>query len=340
MLNKITLENFRSFKKKSFKFSEKTQIIGKNGSGKSNLLEAIRYSSIFKSFRVKREKYLINNENEYFNLKSSFENNDGDKKEIFVNFSDKKTVSINKNKVPVSKLIGEIPTVLFWEDDLNILLGSPSYRRKFINSAICQYSKIYLKDLVEYNKVIKQRNRQLFLISVNRLNENLLDIWDEQLVILNRKINQKRVEFFKLLQENYQRIIGLGKSDFRSLKIVPKLTLINQETLSQQRKIDIKYNHTTIGSHHDDLLINFKGKNLANFGSRGQQKTAIIFLKLAEKELLESQIKNKLVILLLDDIFSELDKDNQKLVLDTTKNGQVILSSIEEQEIEGEIIKL
>ncbi|PJB51187.1 DNA replication and repair protein RecF, partial [Candidatus Berkelbacteria bacterium CG_4_9_14_3_um_filter_33_5] len=188
MLNKITLENFRSFKKKSFKFSEKTQIIGKNGSGKSNLLEAIRYSSIFKSFRVKREKYLINNENEYFNLKSSFENNDGDKKEIFVNFSDKKTVSINKNKVPVSKLIGEIPTVLFWEDDLNILLGSPSYRRKFINSAICQYSKIYLKDLVEYNRVIKQRNRQLFLISVNRLNENLLDIWDEQLVILNRKI--------------------------------------------------------------------------------------------------------------------------------------------------------
>jgi len=308
--------------------------------GKMDLLEAIRYSSILKSFRVKREQYLINNGSDYFNLKSEFENNDGDIKEIFINYSGKKSVLLNKNREPVSKLVGEIPTVLFWEDDLNILLGSPNYRRKFINSAICQYSKIYLQDLVEYNRVIKQRNRQLFLISVNNLDENLLDIWDQQLVVLNQKINQKRVEFFQLLEKNYQKIASLGKSDFKSLKIVPKLIQVDQKILEQQRRVDIKHNYTTIGSHHDDFSINFKGKNLANFGSRGQQKTAIIFLKLAEKELLESQIKNKSVTLLLDDIFSELDKDNQKLVLDTTKNGQVILSSIEKQEIKSDVIEL
>ncbi len=340
MLNKITLENFRSFKNNSFEFSNRTQIIGKNGSGKSNLLEAIGYSSILKSFRVKREKYLINNDSEYFNIKSIFEDDDGDVKEIFINYSGKKSAMLNKNKEQASRLIGEIPTVLFWEDDLSILLGSPNYRRKFINSVICQYSKIYLGDLVEYNRVVKQRNRQLYLVSINNSDESLLDIWDNQLVSLNLKINQKREQFFDLLNENYKKITSQGKSEFSSLKIVPKLINIDIDTLRRQRKIDLRRNYTTIGSHHDDFVIMFKGRDLSNFGSRGQQKTAIIFLKLAEKELLESRIKNKSVTLLLDDIFSELDKFNQQLVLETAKKGQVILSSIEKQNIEGEVIRL
>ena len=329
LIKSLKLISFRSFKKAEFNFDRVTQIVGDNGTGKTNILEAIRLLSVLKSFRAKIENEMINYIGDYLSVIGEVETVENNHKEVSVYLDKKQKIAkINKTKHRFSEFIGFIPTVLFSSSDLEIVSGPPNFRRRFIDSAICQYNHVYLRDLLELKAILKQRNSLLEQIKNNLRDTSTLEIWNNKLIEINAKIYFERERFF-------ESISSILKSLDSSITITPILAQLTLEMLDKALRNDLRYLSTTIGPHHDDFKILLDKKDASIYGSRGEQKTAIIILKIAEKRTLEKHLKGETAILLLDDIFSELDAQNQKKILDLSDDGQVILTSIGKQKVGG-----
>lgn len=315
-LKSLKIVNFRNCSKILFKPDKNINILyGKNGSGKTNLVEAIYMLSLTKSFRQMNDKYLIQNGKEFTTIEGIVAT-ETDKNTYKLIIEPKgKTVNINKSKINLlSDYISRIQIVLFHPNDLRIIKDTPSVRRKYLNIEISQFDKKYLLCLSEYNKLLKQRNAYLKQLSVNsNSSSDYLEILTENLIKKGISILKFREEYFNNLNSYvdyyYQQISKVGKLKLNYHSHYKEKTFDEILKLYQKNyNKELNFGKTLIGVHLDDFDILLEEKNIRDFGSEGQQKNSIIALKFAEIKFI-SEIKNTKPILILDDIFSELDKE-------------------------------
>ena len=329
-ITKIKLENFRNYAKQEIAFNNGINVIyGDNAQGKTNILEAIFLCSMGKSFRTTRDKDLIKLNESYTKINIEYEKSDrtgrieyfiGDKKNVVVN-----GVKLNK----LSQLLGNINSIIFSPDDIEVLKGAPQKRRKFLNMMISQLRPAYLFNLNAYNKTLEQRNNYLRQIKLENKPEEMLEIWDEKLATHAQIIYTYREEF---VEKILSKIIDIHKNITDSkevINIVYKSEFINKDDfikkLKSARKKDILRGYTSVGVHRDDFEIYINNKNINLYGSQGQFRTSILSLKLSELYVIYDEI-GEYPILLLDDFMSELDEKRRKKFVENITEAQVILT--------------
>jgi DNA replication and repair protein RecF len=313
-IHKIKVINFRNYDKLELEFNPcKNIIIGRNGSGKTNIVEAIYVLALTKSFRGTREDVIIKHDKDITRIEGEVKDK---RKESFKVILDKNKKTVKKgNKVikRISDYISNINVVLFTSEDLKLIKDTPNTRRKLINVELSQFSNEYLKYLTLYNKIMKQRNMYLKTLYLNgNASKEYLDIITNQLVNYGIKIYEYRKEFIDdisiYITDIYKSITGKN-----NLKLVYKSDYLNKtkegilKAYKRSTNSDIKNGQTSLGIHKDDFDFSLNEVNLKDFGSEGEQKNAIIALKLAELELFKNK-KGIIPILILDDLYSELDK--------------------------------
>lgn len=335
-IKKIYLENFRNYKSQEIVLNKKINIFhGNNAQGKTNILEALYYCSIGRSFRTYKDVDLINLQEENAKIKIEYEKNDRNNEiEIFLNKSEKKIVKLNKIKLTKnSELIGNINIVVFSPDDIIILKQGPDKRRKFIDILISQLKPRYLFELSSYNKILENRNTVL-----KNKNTEMIDIWDEQLATYAEKIYSFRKEYIEKIQEKLIDIQPEITNKKESITIKYKTDFKNKEQfkelLKDRLKLDLIKGYTGVGPHREDFNIYINDKDLYTYGSQGQHRTAILALKMAEIKIIKDEIGEN-PIFLLDDVTSELDMERISLIFNYIKDYQVLITCTEIEAILG-----
>ena len=342
MLKKLKLTNFRNFTNKEIEFSEGVNVINApNAKGKTNILEAIFFLATGKSFKARKEEECIKHNVEIARISAyGLEHNaleivltkgvDGlpagrqgwPKKKFLVNGVSKRAIDFSDN----------IKTVLFGPWDMDLVAGPPAIRRKFLDTVLSQVDREYRRTIGSYEKGIRQRNRLLFRIREENVSRNNLLFWNQLLIKNGNYITEKRQDLIEFINSRWSLITGHYSLEYDS-------SVISEGRLEQYKNEEIATGMTLVGPHRDDFVfqtLNSKSEilNLATYGSRGEQRMAILWLKLAELSFVE-QKTSELPILLLDDIFSELDHHHRKVVLDNIRNHQVIITSADKHHIEG-----
>ena len=338
-INNIKLNNFRNYNNKEINLHENINVFfGENAQGKTNIIESIFLCSIGKSFRTNKEKELIKFNEEKTLVEINYEKSDRTGN-IKIEIGEKKQVYLNGIKIKkLSELLGNINVVIFTPDDINILKGGPQNRRKFLDIMISQLRPNYMHILSLYNKTLEQRNNYLKQIKIEKKDENLLDIWDEKLIDYGIKIYEYRKEFLEKIKnkiKNIHQVITNGKENLEIEYISDAITrqnFINE--LKSRRKLDIIKGYTTKGIHRDDFIIYINKKEVGTFGSQGQNRTAMLSLKLSELQVIYDDI-GEYPILLLDDFMSELDSKRRESFLNNIKDIQVIITCTEKLRLEN-----
>lgn len=341
----LKLYNFRNYDSISFDFSNKQNIIiGPNGSGKTNIVEAIYVLAITKSFRGTLDRILIKDNQKELSIEGTI------KDKIIHNYKiilseDGKIVKIDNNKIAkLSNYISKINVVLFTPEDTNIIKNSPTSRRNMVNIEISQMENGYLHLLNEYNKILKQRNAFLKLMYINKLaSPDYLWILTEKLIEYGLKISEYREKFINNIQKYYDKINeSITKKTGLKVSYVSTYKNKTKEELLKKYKDyldkDVIIGKTNLGVHHDDFIFSLQGKNLKDYGSEGEQKNAIICFKLA---LIEVYIKEKDIypILILDDLFSALDaKKINNILKKINKNLQIFITTTDLKHINTKIL--
>ena len=340
ILKKIKVVNYRNLVKQEVNFSNNINIfIGDNAQGKTNLLESIYFLALTKSYRT-NDINLINKDSISTKIKGDIRDS-GIFKTLSVELSDSnKKVKINNNEISkISDYITNLNVVLVSPEDINILQGTPAERRNFLNIELSQISKNYIKKYNEFNKILKIRNNYLKMCYGNlNTDKRYLDSLTENLIDREIDIYQERNNFINLSNENvsniYKDIIGIS-----NFKIVyePNIDLDNFDREYLKEKLTQKYNNslnkeiengmTLYGPHRDELKFLINNEDIKIYGSQGQQKVAIIALKLSEISIFKD-ITGTYPIILLDDVFSELDvKTRNKLIKYIPLDIQVIITT-------------
>lgn len=337
-INDIKLVNFRNYNDKIIKLYNNINVFyGENAQGKTNILEAIFLCSIGKSFRTSKEKELIKfNENKSL-VEINYQKKDREGK-IKIELGEKKQIFLNGIKLKkLSELLGNINMVIFTPEDINILKGSPQNRRKFLDIMISQLRPNYMHLLTLYLKTLEQRNNYLKQIKFENKDEKLLDIWDEKLVEYGIKIYEYRKNYIEKLYKYVKIIHKEITNEKEKIEIKyfsdanTRQNFINE--LKSRRKIDIIKGYTTKGVHRDDFMIYINDKEIQIYGSQGQNRTAVLSLKLAELNVISEEIGEN-PILLLDDFMSELDSKRRKNFLERIRDIQVIITCTEKLVLE------
>ena len=341
-IKKIKINNFRNYKSQEINLEKNINIFyGENAQGKTNIIEAIFLSSMGKSFRAKKDKEMIMLGEEKSNIEIEYEKTDRDGK-IKIELGNKKIVYINGIKIKkLSELLGKVNVVIFTPDDINILKGGPQNRRRFLDIMISQLRPNYMYNLNLYLKTLEQRNNYLRQIREENKNENMLDIWDEELSNYAINIYNYRKEFIEKIKNKIKNIHSEITNNKEEIEI-EYLSECNSkekylELLKQRRKLDIIKGYTTKGIHRDDFNIYINKKELEIYGSQGQHRTAILSLKLSELNIVKDEIGES-PILLLDDFMSELDEKRRKNFLEKINDVQVIITCTEKIDIENKEI--
>jgi DNA replication and repair protein RecF len=327
-INKLKLYKFRCFENYEIDFSDKINIlVGDNAVGKTSVVEAIHCFGFAKSHRTNNDIQLIKSGNDHSFIKGIFENQ-GRKSEITLSFTEKGKKIINNSK-PYSNLsdyIGFLNVVIFCPEDLELVKGGPANRRKFLDSNISQINPLYLKSSINYRKILKERNEVLKQIAEEVSKDyNLLDVYTKTLVKEAKNIIKARNEFIDLINPHIEKIAKVISNDKElvKLKYMPSVEYEKiEEVFKTNLKNDLFYKTTTKGPHRDDFEIELNGVNIANFGSQGQQRTAVLALKLALAEVISKNNSNLIVI--LDDVFSELDLNRQNQIISLLNNSKQI----------------
>ncbi|MDI3548520.1 MAG: replication and repair protein RecF [Halanaerobiales bacterium] len=326
-LEKILLKNYRNLKESLLELNSNLNIlVGYNGQGKTNFLESIYLLGTGSSHRTGLDRELINWEEEKALIQVLLVRKDQNLKISILLDGSQKKIEINNTPIErVSELIGNLNVVLFSPEDLNLVKGGPANRRRFLDVEVSQVSSYYYYLLHKYNHVLKQRNNLLKDIRDGKGNKELLEIWDEKLVELGSKVILKRmevVEKLKILARLTQRRITNGVENL-VIDYQPglkgeidreRVSLIFKQDLVNNRKIELERGYTLVGPHRDDLVFKINGVDVRKYGSQGQQRTTALALKLAELEFMKSET-GEYPILLLDDVFSELDELRRSTLL-------------------------
>lgn len=328
-INKLQLINFRNYENLNIDLAPGINLfIGPNAQGKTNVLEAIYLCATGRSFRTHKDQEMIKWDQSFFKIGVNFHRKP-------INFHidflyDKKQKKIKINGLPqkkLSDLIGQLQVVLFSPEHLQLIKGGPGERRRFIDILLSQINPMYFHALQQYYKVLNQRNN--LLKTTNYLSSQLnsqLEVWDSQLVEWGSRIILKRFETVGKLEglaQKYHQTITEGDEEFtlsyrcsiaQEERNKGHLTRQYSELLEQRRKVDVLKGYTSIGPHRDDLIFLVNQIDLKNFGSQGQQRTAVLALKMAEVDLIQLE-SGDAPILLLDDVMSELDDRRSKFLV-------------------------
>ena len=343
-LSKLLLQNFRSYQNQLFEFDPKLNLIlGPNGSGKTNILEAVFFLSSGKSFRSSSQSKLINWSSYFSSVRAKLIDNQKDTTEIEVRISKDPKLStgsisrkflIEKVIKTRKKYLGIIKNVVFQPEDIRLITGSPTRRRDFLDEIFFQTEWRYSSALSQYNRGLKHRNELLDQIKQNLASPNDLFYWDQVLIKNSKIIHDFRIAFVKSVNTFFSNHNDL---QINTISINYRPSILNEDKLKNNYQIDLNRGYTQIGPHRDDFsldnsIFGASDKNLAFWGSRGQQRLAVLALRLAQINFLEETYHDK-PILLLDDIFSELDLEHQQLVVKVCQKYQTIFTSSEPDSI-------
>ena len=334
-LKSLNLTNFRNYAHLELNFDQRPTIfVGNNAEGKSNILEAVYLLSTSKSQRVENEDELIKTGEEFLKVEGFLE--DGGETELLV-ILNRETVDVNldrstkRKKVLVNGIsrravdfIGNLPAVIFYPSDINMVTGAPSLRRWHLDLGLAQIDTDYKKSLSQYEQFLTARNRVLKRIREGHAKIDELDYWTDELVTLGEEVRVKREEFFNFIN-NLQTPLGEFRFEY-------KVSPISLEKLKETNGREVVSAQTLIGPHRDDFEILLEGRNMAHFGSRGGQRTATLAFKLAQLEYM-AKILGKRPILLLDDVFSELDANHRAHVVDIVGKQQTLIATVELENI-------
>ena len=345
-IDSLSLMNFRNYETLNISFGNLNIIYGLNGSGKTNIVEAIYMLALTKSFRINNDKIMIKKGK----IKAKIKGNvlkKNDENEFGVEISnDGKTVTINGEKQDkVSDYVSRINVILFNPSDTRLIDDAPSERRKMLNIEISQIYKEYLVVLTNYQHILKQRNFYIRGMYINgSYTSEYLDILTKKLVEYGKVICKYRQDFIdninKYITNNYEKIFGSGTLKVRyvsTFKNKSEDDLIKRFKDNYQKELSV--GKTLEGIHHDDIMFILDNNNLKEWGSEGQRKNAIISFKLAEINVI-NEIKGYYPILILDDLFSELDKEKITNLLGMLdRNVQTFITTTDLKNISKKVIK-
>jgi len=334
-LTDLTVQGFRNYDKAELSFSKGVNVfLGENAQGKTNLMESIYVLALARSHRTSRDKELIGWDHEFAKVSSVVQTNTTTLPlEILLSNKGKRAKLNHLEQKKLSNYIGHLNVILFAPEDLSLVKGSPSVRRKFIDMELGQMSAIYLHHLSEYQKILKQRNQYL---KQNKYNKEFdviyLDILTEQLAEHGSEVLFQRYRFVKQLEKWAGPIQDEISQDQEHLQIRYSSAVdfeqhtesseINKDLLAlykENQSRELEQGTTVIGPHRDDLKFYVNEKNIQTYGSQGQQRTTALSIKLAEIELMK-ETTGEYPVLLLDDVLSELDDERQTHLLKAIEN--------------------
>jgi len=325
----LSLQNFRSYRKKKFKFVKNTTLlIGDNATGKTNILEAIYLLSVGRSFRATREQQMILYGEEVGRVKGELE--DGELEivltvgEVIGQKTPRKRYLVNGVGKRKMDFVGKLKCVLFRPEDIDLVLGSPSNRREYLDGVLEQIDKEYRRSSLAYQKGLRQRNKLLWKIREGEAERKQLLFWNKMLVKNGEIIFKEREKYLMWVNQELRKKQSDLRLDYDSSRI-------SEKRLEQYSNQEIAAGKTLVGPHRDDFrfIVQRKGKvekDLSIYGSRGEQRMAILGVKLNELEYV-SKVTEDRPVLLLDDIFSELDHKHRDKVLRLLVKQQTIITT-------------
>src|SRR3989344_857358 len=342
ILKHLTLQHFRNYSKATFNFSENiTAIVGPNTAGKTNLIESIMLLVSGKSYLLEKDVFLTQSGKQVGRVKGTAVSEEEKKQLEVVIPSDignddgqttppkmMKRYLVNGVAKRRVDFVGILKAVLFVPTDLDIVIAGPSHRRAFLDTVLEQTDREYRVALSSYAKALRQRNALLELArETGRRKTEQFEYWDSLLIGYGETISEKRTELIDYVNEQKKSLLSFSLSYDQSV--------LSKERLLQYKDAEVASGVTLVGPHRDELLL-FIGKNKEAkvFASRGQQRLLVLELKLLELSFIEEKSGER-PMLLLDDIFSELDQEHIDLVLETIKRQQTILTTTHEEFLNG-----
>lgn len=327
-LEKLSLINFKNYVQADFNYSARLNcFVGNNGTGKTNLLDAIHYLSLTKSYFNLVDSQNIKYDAEFFMIKGIFQMEQRTETvSCSVQRNRKKKFSRNKKDYKrLAEHIGLLPVVMISPSDSAIVTEGSEERRKFMDTVISQYDRSYLDDLIHYNRALVQRNKLLktFAKEERYLPESL-ELWDEQLIPPGERIFKKRVDFIQKLIPKFQKYYETISLRNEQIGLEYRSQLYNsdfREKLVQCREKDRILQYSTVGIHKDDLELKLDNRPIKRVGSQGQQKTFLVSLKFAKFDFIRD-ITGKQPILLLDDIFDKFDAKRVEQIIQIISNPE------------------
>jgi DNA replication and repair protein RecF len=343
-LQNIKLTNYKNYSSIKLDLNAKfNAFVGLNGQGKTNLLDAIYYLSIAKSNFTASDREVVKFERDFFRLEGYYQDSSSNQQKLVIKVKPGKLKEIefdDKKYTKRSEHIGRVPIVIVTPDDLVDLLATSECRRKFLDSSLIQYDRAYLKSLMSYNRLLKQRNALLKQMAENRTwNEMLLQVIDDEMKPEAEHIYAKRKKEARLLTPVFVKIYESISQKAEQCRIEYKSgmdTLGFAEQMKEARDKDRILKRTTAGIHKDDIAFWLNDKKLNKYGSQGQLKSFVFALKLAQYHFLKSQKKVN-PILLLDDVFDKLDAHRVQSLIEIISSddyGQIFLSDTSKERME------
>lgn len=340
-ITRLEAENFRNIEKSQIELCPEINIFyGDNAQGKTNILEALWLFTGGKSFRGSKDCDLINFNQTKSLLSIEFDAGKRPQTAQIAIENNKRTAKMNGiSQDSPSKMWGNLCMVVFSPEHLEIIKGGPELRRRFLDSAICQLKRRYASDLNEYTRILTQRNSLLKDIPRHAQLIDMIDVWDVRAAKTGAKIISARLGYIEKLTPKAQEYYDGISSGKEKLTIKYNCTGYNQQEILDQSemynflyeaikasfKADMEAGYTKVGPHRDDLEISIDGNSSRSFGSQGQQRSAILALKLAEASIIMEQAEES-PILLLDDVMSELDLHRQQFILNNINGWQVFIT--------------
>ncbi len=348
-IDDISVVNFKNISEVNVGFSSKLNcFIGKNGAGKTNLLDAVYYLSFCKSFFNPMDQLNINHDENFFMLNGNYKRFNSDEK-ISVGLKRGQKKQFKRNANVYKKLvehIGLLPLVMITPSDVNLILGGSDERRKFMDGVISQYNQGYLNDLLKYNRALLQRNNLLKQFAAKHFfDTELLLIWDMQLIEYGNRIHKLRMEFVKKLIPVFQYYYSFISQENEKVSLVHQSTLYDKNfegSLKESLPKDRVVQYTTQGIHKDDLVYYIGHYPIKKMGSQGQMKTYLVALKLAQFDFIK-EISGLKPILLLDDIFDKLDQHRVEQIVKVVAGeqfGQIFLTDTNREHLDLIIKKM
>jgi DNA replication and repair protein RecF len=332
MLKSLVLQYFRSYTQQKFDFDPNlTIIIGQNTAGKTNLVESIMLLATGKSFRAEKDTDMIQFEKEVARIQGLV-----DQTKLEVTIAQGSVTSgrfikkFSVNDVPKSRnhFVGFLPAVLFRPEELEIIIDGPAIRRRFLDDILEQVDSQYRSSKLIYDKALRQRNALLDIVrETGKRNTAQFSYWDDLLVTNGTILTEKREELITFINNANQ--------DVFSCQVHYDKSVMSYERLKQYEHAEVGSGSTLVGPQRDDFFVTMaQDRNVEHFGSRGQQRLAVLQLKLLQLEFMRNILQVN-PLLVLDDIFSELDDRHIRLVLDKVKGSQVILTTTHEEFVEN-----
>ena len=332
-IKRLQMLNYRNYNVLDISLGPHVNVfMGDNAQGKTNILEGIYYCAFARSHRTSKDRELINWNADNALLSVSVGRERLDKRiDISILKDGKKAIQINKIKIKkIGELFGNFNVVMFSPEDLKIIKDSPGVRRKFIDMELCQLNPKYYYNLVQYNKVLNERNS---ILRNRNINKDILDVYDMQLVEFGYNIIIDRLEYIQKLNKYSAKIhseitSGKEKIEFKYTSTIKDLENIKENfysLLEKNRVRDCERGITSVGPHRDDFTVLINDIDTKSYGSQGQQRTAVLTIKFSSLKIIK-ELTGEHPVLLLDDVLSELDFSRKRYILSTIGDIQTIIT--------------